>query len=244
MVEAVGGRRVFVLHHLLEHLTQHSDAHGPPVFIWRWRTVKSFPPAVFMRPPPGMTCQVRHAQRPPNVRVTKHVDAIAPGSGFARHPIQSREKPPLLHRIARLVRRFELAAVQHHRMKGGPPIGGPPVTTAEQQIGYPASASTALRPGAALRDFVGHQFARPISAASAGTVMVRTTNVSINRPAPMMKPICSIVETLPNIRPNIEAAKMMPAEVITPPVECRAQMSAERMPLRDSSRMRVINNRL
>ncbi len=49
------------------------------------------------------------------------------------------------------------------------------------QIDYPASAFTALAPAAALRRFVGHQFARPISAASAGTVMVRTTNVSINR---------------------------------------------------------------
>ena len=40
--------------------------------------------------------------------------------------------------------------------------------------------------------------------------MVRTTNVSINRPAPMMNPVCTIVVTLPNSRPNIEAAKMMP----------------------------------
>ena len=78
-----------------------------------------------------------------------------------------------------------------------------------------------------MRDFAGHQFARPMSAASAGTVTVRTTKVSINRPAPMMKPICTIVETLPNSRPNIEAAKMIPAEVITPPVEWTARMIPE-----------------
>ena len=31
-----------------------------------------------------------------------------------------------------------------------------------------------------------------MSAASAGTVMVRTTTVSINRPTPMMKPVCTM----------------------------------------------------
>src|SRR3981189_2975106 len=51
----------------------------------------------------------------------------------------------------------------------------------------------------------GHQFARPIIAARAGTVMVRTTNVSISRPTPMMNPVCTMVERLPNNRPNIEA---------------------------------------
>src|ERR1700686_5597677 len=58
----------------------------------------------------------------------------------------------------------------------------------------------------------GHQFAGPIIAAMAGTVMVRTTNVSISRPTPMMNPVCTMVERLPNNRPNIEAAKIMPAE--------------------------------
>jgi len=36
--------------------------------------------------------------------------------------------------------------------------------------------------------FDGHQLASPTSAAMAGTVMVRTTNVSISRPMPMMSP--------------------------------------------------------
>jgi hypothetical protein len=90
----------------------------------------------------------------------------------------------------------------------------------------------------------GHQFHRPIIAAMAGTVTVRTTNVSISRPTPMMNPVCTIAERLPNSRPNIEAAKMMPAEVMTPPVERTARMMPERMPEPDSSRIRVINSRL
>lgn len=53
-------------------------------------------------------------------------------------------------------------------------------------------------------------------AARAGTVTVRTTNVSISRPVPMMNPVCTMIEMLPNNSPNIEAAKMIPAEVITP----------------------------
>ena len=83
--------------------------------------------------------------------------------------------------------------------------------------------------------FDGHQFARPTSEAKAGTVMVRTTKVSIRRPIPMMKPVCAIVDRVPNSRPNIEPAKMIPAEVITPPVERMARMMPERMPLWDSS---------
>jgi hypothetical protein len=90
----------------------------------------------------------------------------------------------------------------------------------------------------------GHQFARPIIAARAGTVMLRTTNVSISRPTPMMNPVCTMVERLPNNRPNIEAAKIMPAEVMTPPVERTARMMPVRIPEPDSSRIRVINSRL
>src|ERR1700752_27820 len=90
----------------------------------------------------------------------------------------------------------------------------------------------------------GHQFAGPISAARAGTVMVRTTKGSMSRPTPMMNPVCTMVERLPNNRPNIEAAKMMPAEVMTPPVERMARMMPVRIPEPDSSRIRVINNRL
>ena len=91
---------------------------------------------------------------------------------------------------------------------------------------------------------VGHQFAFPTNAAMAGTVTVRTTKVSIKRPMPTMNPICVMVERLPNSRPNIEAAKIMPAEVMTPPVERTARMMPERMPEPDSSRIRVINSRL
>ena len=39
----------------------------------------------------------------------------------------------------------------------------------------------------------GHQFFWPIIEAKAGTVMVRTTNVSIRMPNPMMKPASAIV---------------------------------------------------
>ena len=83
-----------------------------------------------------------------------------------------------------------------------------------------------------------------MSEARAGTVMVRTTKVSIRSPTPMMKPVCTMVDRLPNNMPNIEPAKMIPAEVMTPPVERTARMMPERMPLWDSSRMRVISNRL
>ena len=89
----------------------------------------------------------------------------------------------------------------------------------------------------------GHQFAFPTNAAMAGTVTVRTTKVSIKRPMPTMNLICVMVERLPNSRPNIEAAKMTPTEVMTPLVERTAGMMPERMPERDSSRIRVINKR-
>jgi hypothetical protein len=75
-------------------------------------------------------------------------------------------------------------------------------------------------------------------------VTVRTTKVSIKMPMPMMNPVCTIVERLPNNRPDIEAAKMMPAEVMTPPVERTARMMPERTPVRDSSRIRVTSSRL
>ena len=53
----------------------------------------------------------------------------------------------------------------------------------------------------------------------AGTVIVRTRNVSSRIPMPSTKPACTITLTLANNRPNIEAAKMRPAAVITPPVD-------------------------
>jgi hypothetical protein len=60
----------------------------------------------------------------------------------------------------------------------------------------------------------------------------------------MMKPTCTIPMMLPKVRPNIDAAKMMPAEVITPPVAPTVRITAVRIPLEASSRMREINNRL
>ena len=53
----------------------------------------------------------------------------------------------------------------------------------------------------------GHQFARPISTAAAGTVMVRTRNVSSRRPMPTTKLPCTTLPMLANNRPNIDAAK-------------------------------------
>ena len=70
----------------------------------------------------------------------------------------------------------------------------------------------------------GHQFARPTSAAMAGTVMVRTTKVSSRIPTPITKPPWITMPMLENNRPPIEAAKISPAAVITPPVELRVRM--------------------
>ena len=90
----------------------------------------------------------------------------------------------------------------------------------------------------------GHQFAWPTRAATAGTVMVRTRNVSSRIPAPMMKPIWTIVLMLANVRPNIEAAKIKPADVMTAPVEPTVRMTPERTPCGDSSRIREMSNKL
>jgi hypothetical protein len=95
-----------------------------------------------------------------------------------------------------------------------------------------------------LRFFAGHQFALPMMTASAGTVTVRTRKVSSSKPTPMMKPTCTIPAMLPKVRPNIDAAKMMPAEVITPPVAPTVRITAVRIPRDASSRMREINSRL
>ncbi|SKW35336.1 Uncharacterised protein [Mycobacteroides abscessus subsp. massiliense] len=61
---------------------------------------------------------------------------------------------------------------------------------------------------------------------------------------PMMKPASTIDCRFPISRPNIDAAKMTPAEVITPPVDLTVLMTPERIPSGDSSRMREMNNRL
>ncbi|COW35246.1 Uncharacterised protein [Mycobacterium tuberculosis] len=45
-------------------------------------------------------------------------------------------------------------------------------------------------------------------------------------------------------RPNIDAAKMRPAEVITPPVEPTVRMTPMRIPCGDSSRMREMSSML
>jgi len=95
-----------------------------------------------------------------------------------------------------------------------------------------------------LRFFDGHQFALPTRTANAGTVTVRTRKVSSSKPTPMMKPTWTIPMMLPNVRPNMLAAKMMPADVITPPVAPTVRITAVRIPREASSRMRDINSRL
>ena len=88
----------------------------------------------------------------------------------------------------------------------------------------------------------GHQFARPISTAAAGTVMVRTRNVSSRRPTPTTKLAWTTLPMLANNRPNIDAAKIRPAAVITPPVEATVRMTPKRIPCGDSSRIREISS--
>lgn len=95
-----------------------------------------------------------------------------------------------------------------------------------------------------MRFFDGHQLALPTRTASAGTVTVRTRNVSSSNPTPMMKPTWTMPMMLPNVRPNMLAAKMMPAEVITPPVAPTVRMTAVRIPRDASSRIREINSKL
>ncbi|CFR81079.1 Uncharacterised protein [Mycobacterium tuberculosis] len=78
----------------------------------------------------------------------------------------------------------------------------------------------------------------------AGTVMVRTTNVSIRIPTPMMKPPWTTVPMLENSRPDIEAANIRPAAVITPPVQRTVRITLERTPNADSSRNRDASSML
>ena len=112
-----------------------------------------------------------------------------------------------------------------------------------RRLGGLAGRSARLR-GAGGGGLDGHQFHLPTSTAIAGTVMVRTRKVSSSSPVPMMKPHCTRVLMLANSMPNIEAAKMTPAAVITPPVELTVWMTPERMPCGDSSRSREISSRL
>lgn len=78
----------------------------------------------------------------------------------------------------------------------------------------------------------------------AGTVTVRTTNVSSNRPQPMTKPIWTMISMLPTIRPNMLAAKINPADVMTEPVLATVRITPTRMLLADSSRSREMSSML
>jgi hypothetical protein len=71
----------------------------------------------------------------------------------------------------------------------------------------------------------GHQFADPTKVAMAGTVTVLTRKVSSNTPKPITKPPWTTVLMLENRRPLIEAAKIKPAAVITPPVDVRVRIT-------------------
>lgn len=64
----------------------------------------------------------------------------------------------------------------------------------------------------------GHRLVSPNSVAMAGTVTVRTTNVSSSQPATNNEPAWIIMPTGPIIKPNMLAATMIPAEVMTDPV--------------------------
>jgi hypothetical protein len=95
-----------------------------------------------------------------------------------------------------------------------------------------------------LRSLDGHQLARPTKTARAGTVTVRTRKVSSSNPTPMMNPTCTMPAMLPKVRPNMDAAKMIPADVITPPVAPTVRITAVRIPRDASSRIREISSRL
>ena len=64
----------------------------------------------------------------------------------------------------------------------------------------------------------GHQLHRPSKAASAGTSKARTKNVSINTPIAIGTPICSTMGNDEVARVAKVPAKMMPHDVMTPPV--------------------------
>ena len=78
----------------------------------------------------------------------------------------------------------------------------------------------------------------------AGTVRVRTTKVSSSRPQPMMKPAWTMLASEPTISPNMLAAKITPAEVMTEPVLATVRSTPTRMFRPDSSRSRETNNML
>src|SRR5690625_4967276 len=81
----------------------------------------------------------------------------------------------------------------------------------------------------------GHQLASRRSVAMAGTVRVRTRKVSSRSPQPMMRPAWIMMATEPTMRPNMLAAKMRPAEVMTEPVLATVRSKPTRMLCPDSS---------
>ena len=57
-----------------------------------------------------------------------------------------------------------------------------------------------------------------------GTRTVRTRKVSSRIPAPMTKPPWTTVPMLENNKPDMDAAKIRPAAVMTPPVDANVRM--------------------
>ncbi len=78
----------------------------------------------------------------------------------------------------------------------------------------------------------------------AGTVSVRTTNVSSSSPHPMTNPAWTIMSNDPIISPNMLAAKIRPAEVMTEPVRVTVRRTPTRMLTEDSSRRREMTSML
>lgn len=70
----------------------------------------------------------------------------------------------------------------------------------------------------------------------AGTVRVRTRKVSSSSPQPTIRPIWIMMAIEPTMSPNMLAAKMSPAEVMTEPVLATVRRTPTRMLRPDSSR--------
>ena len=66
----------------------------------------------------------------------------------------------------------------------------------------------------------GHQFHRPTSVTTAGTISVRVMNVSINTPTATAKPSCNRSWSGSVISAENVPARMIPAEVMTGPRPC------------------------
>ena len=87
----------------------------------------------------------------------------------------------------------------------------------------------------------GHQILSPISSTAAGTMIVRTMNVSSRIPSATMKPRSNVNVTGSVIRTEKVPARMIPALVITGPVAASARSIPSRVPWRRaSSRTRAI----